>query len=298
MLHCDCSTQRWFSLEPTWPTPLWATTESQALLRLSEVRTLIQAGALPFFLFFTRFHTFSCNLFCNLICKGMLQLYAFNSTDRRSSKICQRWWESFWENINSLWSSGAQKRSCKFEICPGQGALGDVLQEHGRLQAAQDHHVQGRRLGGTIPSCASGILILSLLMMLAIMMLAAVVIMVMLIWFKVKSAQHELTAIREACIKLEPDYKPGITFIVVQKRHHTRSNCCCHIFSFILSLFFNFPPLQAFLCWQERAVWEVGQHTGGHYGRCFWGLWWWWWWWWWRCPYLSVMLMPTMMIIA
>ena len=35
--------------------------------------------------------------------------------------------------------------------------------------------------------------------------------------------QHELTAIREACIKLEPDYKPGITFIVVQKRHHTRS---------------------------------------------------------------------------
>ena len=36
--------------------------------------------------------------------------------------------------------------------------------------------------------------------------------------------QHELTAIREACIKLEPDYKPGITFIVVQKRHHTRSD--------------------------------------------------------------------------
>lgn len=29
--------------------------------------------------------------------------------------------------------------------------------------------------------------------------------------------QSELTAIREACIKLEADYKPGITFIVVQK---------------------------------------------------------------------------------
>ncbi|UYV68163.1 AGO1 [Cordylochernes scorpioides] len=29
------------------------------------------------------------------------------------------------------------------------------------------------------------------------------------------------TAIREACMKLEADYKPGITFIVVQKRHHT-----------------------------------------------------------------------------
>lgn len=37
--------------------------------------------------------------------------------------------------------------------------------------------------------------------------------------------QHELTAIREACIKLEADYKPGITFIVVQKRHHTRLFC-------------------------------------------------------------------------
>lgn len=37
--------------------------------------------------------------------------------------------------------------------------------------------------------------------------------------------QHELTAIREACIKLESDYKPGITFIVVQKRHHTRLFC-------------------------------------------------------------------------
>lgn len=37
--------------------------------------------------------------------------------------------------------------------------------------------------------------------------------------------QHELTALREACIKLEADYKPGITFIVVQKRHHTRLFC-------------------------------------------------------------------------
>ncbi|XP_050524465.1 protein argonaute-2 isoform X2 [Daktulosphaira vitifoliae] len=37
--------------------------------------------------------------------------------------------------------------------------------------------------------------------------------------------QHELTAIREACIKLEGDYKPGITFIIVQKRHHTRLFC-------------------------------------------------------------------------
>nr|CAD7264340.1 unnamed protein product [Timema shepardi] len=32
----------------------------------------------------------------------------------------------------------------------------------------------------------------------------------------------ELTAIRQACQSLEQDYKPSITFLVVQKRHHTR----------------------------------------------------------------------------
>ena len=32
----------------------------------------------------------------------------------------------------------------------------------------------------------------------------------------------ELVAIRAACTELEEDYKPSITFIVVQKRHHTR----------------------------------------------------------------------------
>ncbi|XP_067937270.1 protein argonaute-2-like [Watersipora subatra] len=35
----------------------------------------------------------------------------------------------------------------------------------------------------------------------------------------------ELRAIREACVKLEVGYQPGITFIVVQKRHHTRLFC-------------------------------------------------------------------------
>ncbi|CAE1331422.1 ELF2C [Acanthosepion pharaonis] len=36
---------------------------------------------------------------------------------------------------------------------------------------------------------------------------------------------HELRAVREACISLEVSYQPGITFIVVQKRHHTRLFC-------------------------------------------------------------------------
>lgn len=35
---------------------------------------------------------------------------------------------------------------------------------------------------------------------------------------------QELSAIRQACLELSPDgsYKPPVTFIVVQKRHHTR----------------------------------------------------------------------------
>jgi len=36
---------------------------------------------------------------------------------------------------------------------------------------------------------------------------------------------HELIALRQACMRLEDDYRPGITFIVVQKRHHTRLFC-------------------------------------------------------------------------
>lgn len=43
--------------------------------------------------------------------------------------------------------------------------------------------------------------------------------------FTIQVLHHELLAIREACIKLEKDYQPGITFIVVQKRHHTRLFC-------------------------------------------------------------------------
>nr|WDW26278.1 AGO-2 [Amrasca biguttula biguttula] len=34
--------------------------------------------------------------------------------------------------------------------------------------------------------------------------------------------QHELNALRKACTSLEANYKPAITFLVVQKRHHTR----------------------------------------------------------------------------
>lgn len=36
---------------------------------------------------------------------------------------------------------------------------------------------------------------------------------------------HEVRAVQEACMKLEKGYQPGITFVVVQKRHHTRLFC-------------------------------------------------------------------------
>lgn len=32
----------------------------------------------------------------------------------------------------------------------------------------------------------------------------------------------ELRAMRAACTELQPNYEPSMTFIVVQKRHHTR----------------------------------------------------------------------------
>uniref|UniRef100_A0A0P4W9L5 Uncharacterized protein n=1 Tax=Scylla olivacea TaxID=85551 RepID=A0A0P4W9L5_SCYOL len=36
---------------------------------------------------------------------------------------------------------------------------------------------------------------------------------------------HEVKAMRQACAELSQDYKPGITFLIVQKRHHTRFFC-------------------------------------------------------------------------
>ncbi len=34
--------------------------------------------------------------------------------------------------------------------------------------------------------------------------------------------QNELRSVREACTMFESGYQPGITFITVQRRHHTR----------------------------------------------------------------------------
>ena len=50
---------------------------------------------------------------------------------------------------------------------------------------------------------------------------------------------QELVAMREACRELQEDYEPAITFIVVQKRHHTRSVC---LSSSVLTDMFRFFP--------------------------------------------------------
>ena len=36
---------------------------------------------------------------------------------------------------------------------------------------------------------------------------------------------HEVRAVQEACMMLDEEYRPGITFVVVQKHHHTRLFC-------------------------------------------------------------------------
>ncbi|XP_003370078.1 eukaryotic translation initiation factor 2C 3, partial [Trichinella spiralis] len=38
--------------------------------------------------------------------------------------------------------------------------------------------------------------------------------------------EEELSALRRACRSVATNYRPLITFIVVQKRHHARFFCC------------------------------------------------------------------------
>jgi eukaryotic translation initiation factor 2C len=34
--------------------------------------------------------------------------------------------------------------------------------------------------------------------------------------------RYEMNKMRQACQQIDKDYKPAITFVIVQKRHHTR----------------------------------------------------------------------------
>ena len=97
----------------------------------------------------------------------------------------------------------------------GEGDAHPVLPKH-QVQASPHHLLQRWSQRRTVPTgngclvckCASLFLLLLLVFSLSLQVLL-----------------HELKSVREACIKLEDGYEPGITFIVVQKRHHTRLFC-------------------------------------------------------------------------
>jgi eukaryotic translation initiation factor 2C len=42
----------------------------------------------------------------------------------------------------------------------------------------------------------------------------------LVVYFKIRN--HEINEIRAACLMINTGYRPGITFIIVKKRHHTR----------------------------------------------------------------------------
>ena len=97
-----------------------------------------------------------------------------------------------------------------------------------RVQAPQDYYVQRWSVRGSILTGFTGLFSCTLYSNGFMYALSLIYIHYISLEHatclkeSVLSIKHELTAIREACIKLEADYKPGITFVVVQKRHHTR----------------------------------------------------------------------------
>ena len=73
---------------------------------------------------------------------------------------------------------------------------------------------------------------------------------------------HELRAIREACMKLEIGYQPGITFVVVQKRHHTRLFCAdkrdqvCHTLTLSINTL-SFSASEVTTIWRYTNVYII-----------------------------------------
>lgn len=55
-------------------------------------------------------------------------------------------------------------------------------------------------------------------------------------------AVNELQAIREACERIQPGYKPRITYVVVQKRHHAR------VFAMNVSFYYNTRLCMILIC--------------------------------------------------
>ena len=151
----------------------------------------------------------------------MLLLCASNNIGRRSFRICRQWWESWChdlvkvENANVLFS---RLRSTWWCSTRARGATSPTGSSCTGTESARASSLMCFRYPTHFYMLARWFYFGKHLCLSAQIQC----------WFKF--TQHELTAIREACIKLEPDYKPGITFIVVQKRHHTRSwsSSFCH----------------------------------------------------------------------
>ena len=72
--------------------------------------------------------------------------------------------------------------------------------------------------------------------------------------------QYELRAMREACMTLEHGYQPGITFIAVQKRHHTRLFAVDkkdQVSSNVLYFTNEFPQIR----WAKRSTFHLAQQS-------------------------------------
>ncbi len=89
----------------------------------------------------------------------------------------------------------------------GQRAFGAVLQDHS-AEAESDHCLSRWRLRGTVSRGEKSRLGIDSRMCL---------------WLQV--LREEMQGIRTACLMLSSDYRPPITYVVVQKRHHARLFC-------------------------------------------------------------------------
>ena len=86
--------------------------------------------------------------------------------------------------------------------------------------------------------------------------------------FVMQVLENELQALQKACNELERGYQPGITFIVVQKRHHTkffpmddRDKVCTHYTVCSHDNILYVSPLCNYLLirWEKVGMFHQGQ---------------------------------------
>ncbi|KAK6148223.1 hypothetical protein DH2020_019135 [Rehmannia glutinosa] len=82
---------------------------------------------------------------------------------------------------------------------------------------------------------------------------------------------YELDAIRKACASLEPNYQPTVTFVVVQKRHHTRLFANNHHDRHAVDRSGNILPgtvVDSKICHPTEFDFYLCSHAGYRYARC------------------------------